>query len=94
MTSLVQCPSCRGLLKAGRESCPHCDHRPSALRTTALGFVAAASFVAFSSSGAYGCADYGPCMQPDGNYCGVAETVTDGGPDAGQDGGVDGGDAG
>ncbi len=82
MRTLVQCPSCRGLLRKGRKSCPHCEFRPPSGRAVALGLAAAAGFAALTACCVGPVAAYGICMQPDGNYCGAGE-VTDGGPDAG-----------
>jgi len=91
MPSLLCCPSCEGLLPAGRESCPHCDHRPSSLKHLAAGAAVAIGFATFVACNTITpVVEYGPCIGC-GPHIDMADGgVTDGGT-AGDAGKGDGG---
>lgn len=74
MPELLPCPSCGGLRRTDRSSCPHCAPAASRSRAVALGLTAAVGFGALvaSCSGAP-VAAYGICMLPDGGPCGQAQ---------------------
>jgi hypothetical protein len=94
MSRFDECPSCAGLLPKSSAACPHCDYRPSIARLVGLGVAAAIGFSAFAACDSTpGGVMYGPCLQPDGNFCGAMQ-FTDAGQSDGGDGDADAGDGG
>jgi hypothetical protein len=94
MHAFLSCPSCEGLLRPGRESCPHCDYRPATAKKIA-GAAAVISFSAFVACGDITPAvEYGPCVACGPLPDAAAEAGDTGAGDASDAGAGDASDAG